>query len=127
MAEIRCIWDDSVEDIAEHSTIGITVLGLSRSIGPCDIEEVGDISERGELGVGFLRIGDVALDVFDGVIGVPVGTGTSGHAVDLPGTTWCVGEREDFSKAVSHYASDADDQPHTLVACRSSILFEFFL
>lgn len=123
MLQIRCIWDDSMEDVAEHSTVGFTVLCLSGSVGPCDVEEVGDVCERRELGVGILRIGDVALDVFDGVIGIPARTGTSCHTIDLPGTAWCVGEREDFGKAVSDYASNANDQPHTLVACRS---FTFF-
>lgn len=58
--------------------------------------------------MGVVGIGDVALDVFDGVVGVPGGTGAAGDAVDLPWTARGVWEREDLGEAVADDAGDAD-------------------
>lgn len=43
VAEIRSHWDDDTYHVAKHGTVGFAVVDLSRFIGPCHIEDVGDI------------------------------------------------------------------------------------
>lgn len=127
VAEGGGVGEDGVEDVAEHSGVGRAVLGLGDPVGPGDVEDVRDIGERGKLGLRLVGIGDVALDVFDGVVGVPGGTGTSRHAVDFPWTAGCVGEREDLGEAVSDYARHSNYQSNALDALRTFIFFKLFL
>jgi hypothetical protein len=44
MFEIEGVGDNSLEDIAEHEVISFDVLGLRESEGPCDIENMSNIS-----------------------------------------------------------------------------------
>ena len=46
VTEIRRVWDHGAEDIAEHRAVDFTVLGFSGSIGPRDVEDIGDICEN---------------------------------------------------------------------------------
>ena len=107
--EIGGVWDQCAEDVAEHDGVALEVLGLGGSAGPGDVEEVGDVMEGGKLRVGVVGVGDVALDVVDGVVGVPRRPGAAGDAVDLPWATGGVGEGEDLGQAVSNDAGHADD------------------
>lgn len=59
-------------------------------IGPCHIEDVGDILYSRELGFGVFEVRDIALDVVNGMVSVC-------DAVDLPWTARCVREGEDLS------------------------------
>ena len=65
-----------------------------------------DIVEVGELGLGVLGVRDVALDVVNGMISVPGGSGAASQAVDLPGASRGVGEGEDLGEAIAHDAGD---------------------
>jgi hypothetical protein len=87
MSEIGSVRYNSLEDVAEHETVNLTVLLLRGFAGPGNIKDVGDIGEFRKLGLGFGSIGDVALDVLHRMILVPVGAGTSGDAVDFPWAT----------------------------------------
>ena len=88
MAEIGGVRDQRPENIPEHGVVGLAALNLSAAYGPGDVKDMGNVGQRGELGEGILRIGDVALDVLDGVIGVPTWTRAVIHAVNLPWTVF---------------------------------------
>ncbi|KAJ4965276.1 hypothetical protein NE237_017125 [Protea cynaroides] len=113
--EIGGVKDDRLEYVPEHGGVDLAVGGLVVPIDPGDVEDVGDVGERRELSEGFIGIRDVALDVLDGVIGVPGGTFATGYAVDLPGTARGIGKRENLGQTVADDAGDADDQTHALV------------
>lgn len=116
MLKIRSIRDDRIQNVSKHPAIGLAILSLVGAVSPGDVEDVGEVGERGELGCGVGRVGDVALDVFDGVIGVPGGARAAGDAVDLPWAAGSVGEREDLRQAVAHYPCHPHDQRYALVA-----------
>ena len=97
------------EDVAEHGAVNLAVLDLGGSVAPGDVEEVGDVVEGGELRVGVVGVGDVALDVVHEVVGVPRRPGAAGDAVDLPGAARGVGEGEDVGQAVAENAGDTED------------------
>ena len=96
VAEIWGIWDQRAEQVAEHGAVGVAILGLGGAAGPRDVEDVGDVSQLGELNLGVVWVGDVALNVLDRVIIVPSGPRPSCDAVYLPWTAWGVRKREDF-------------------------------
>ncbi len=50
----------------------------------------------GKLVLGVLGVRDVALDVFDWMVGVPCGARATSHAINLPGASGGVMEWEDF-------------------------------
>ena len=121
------VWDNRLENVAEHAAIDVAVLDLGGSVAPCGVEDVCDVSELGELGPGLVRVGDVTLDVVNGVIGVPGWPGPAGDAVDLPGSAGGVGEREDLGEAVAHDASDAYHKSHAPVVGRRVVIIYSFL
>lgn len=94
--EIRRVWNNRAEDVTEHRPVNLTVVHLHRSVAPRDVEHVRDVSQRRKLGSRVFFVGDIALDVIDGMIGVPGGTGTASDAVDFPRTSRSVGERKDL-------------------------------
>lgn len=67
-----------------------------------------NISKLRELGLSFIGVRDIALYVFDKVIGVPGRSRATSNAVDLPRTTGSVGERENLGETVADYAGYAD-------------------
>jgi hypothetical protein len=71
MTEIRSVWNNSTENVFQHSAVNFTVFSFRGTIAPRDVEDVCDIGENGEFGLCVVWIGDIALDVFDRVIGVP--------------------------------------------------------
>ena len=93
VAEIGGVGDQRPENIPKHGAVGLAVLNLGAAYGPGDVKDMGNVGQRGELGEGILRIGDVALDVLDGMIGVPTRTRAASHAVNLPWTAGSVRER----------------------------------
>lgn len=101
----------------------MAVLGLGGSAGPSHVEDMGDIGQRRELRLSVAGVGDVALDVLDGMIGSPAGTGTAGDAVDLPGAAGSVGQRENLGEAVADDAGDADHECHALEASWGFVKF----
>lgn len=109
MLQIRAIRQHSINDISEHLTVDFAVLGFSGFASPSDIEDVSDILELSEFWLGFITVWDIALDIFDGVIGVPGGTGAASDAIDLPGAAGGVGEREDLGQAVADDSGYAHD------------------
>lgn len=96
MTEIWSIWDDGPEDVPEHATIHLAVLGLGGSTEPGHIEDVGHIVQSGELGFGVGWIGDIALDIMNGMIGIPVGSWAASDAIYLPWSAGRIGEWEDL-------------------------------
>ncbi|PON90588.1 LOW QUALITY PROTEIN: hypothetical protein TorRG33x02_136430 [Trema orientale] len=125
--EIRSVRGNRFENVAEHPGVDMAVLELGGLAAPGDVEDVGDISELGELGPGLVPVGEVALNVVDGAVGVPGGAGAAGDAVDLPGSAGGVGEGEDLGEAVADNAGDADDQGYTLVIGRCGVVIVSFL
>lgn len=125
--EIGCVWYHRVEHVPQHGSVGFAILNLGGPAGPGNIEEVGDILEVGELRVGLVSVGDIALDVFDRVVGIPGRSRAACQPVDLPGATGGVGEWEDLSKAVADDSCHSDDQGHALILRRCIIFFEFLL
>lgn len=113
--EVGGVGDYRLEDVAEHRAVDFAVLGFGAAVDPGDVEDVGDVGEGGELGLGVGGIGDVALDVFDGVVEGPIGAGAAGDAVDLPWAAGGVGEGEYLRQAVADDARDADDEGDALV------------
>lgn len=109
VGEIRGIGDNCVEDVTKHCAVEAAAVGFGGAVGPRDVENVGDVCEGGEFGLGLLRVGDVTLDVLHRMVGGPGGARAAGDAVDLPGAAGGVGDGEDFGQGVADDACDADD------------------
>lgn len=127
MLQFWRIWDDSIENVAQHVRIHLTIFDFIVHVSPCHVENVRDIPEFGELGMGFLNLQDVTLDVLNRVVGSPGRPRAAGYAVDLPRPAWCVGEWQDLGEAVADDAGHADDQSHTLVPCLRVVVVKLFL
>ena len=127
VSEIGCIRDYGTEHVAEHGAVDFAVLGFGGSVGPRHVEDVGDVDELGEHGLGLFGIRYIALDVLDEMIGVPVGLGAPGHSVHFPWAAGRIGQGQDLGQAVAHDSGDAHYQAHALVASCRLILFEFLL
>lgn len=113
--EVGGVGEEEVEDVAEHGGVCVDVLGLGGAVDRRDVEEVGDVGEGGEFGLCIGGVGDVALDVMDGVVGGGPGRARgTGNAVDLPGAAGGVAERKDLGTAVADDAGDADDEGDVL-------------
>lgn len=116
MLQFWRIWDDSIENVAQHVRIHLTVFNFIVHFSPCHVENVRDILEFGELGIGVLNVQDVTLDVLNRVvIGGPGWPGTAGDAIDLPRPARCVGMWQDLGEAVADDAGHTDNQSHALV------------
>jgi len=109
MLETRSIRYNRIQNVSKHPAIDLAILRLSGAVSPGDVEDVGNVGKRRELGGSVGGVGDVALDVFDRVIGVPGGSRAACDAVDLPWAAGSVGEREDLREAVAHYPCDPHD------------------
>ncbi|KAI8004084.1 UDP-glucuronic acid decarboxylase 4 [Camellia lanceoleosa] len=69
---------------------------------------------RATLWLRWCVVGDITLDVFDGVVGVTWRTRTASDVVSFPGVVG-VSEREDVVEVVADDAGDTDDQGYALV------------
>lgn len=127
MTQIWRVGNNCFQNITEHCRINFAILNFSGSICPGDVKDVSDVSELGEFGFGLFRVGYVALDVVNRVIGVPVWTGTPCHSVHFPWTAGCVRQWQDLGEAVSYYSGYSHYQAHALVATWRFIFLEFFL
>lgn len=96
VGEVGGVGDNGVEDVAEHGAVDGAALGFGGAVGPCYPENVCDICEGGDFCLGLIGVGDVALDVFNRVVGVPCGALATGDAVHLPGAARGVGDGEDL-------------------------------
>lgn len=54
VAEIGGVGDQRSENVPQHGAVGLAVLNLGGPIGPGDVEDVGNVGERRELGEGIL-------------------------------------------------------------------------
>lgn len=109
MGQIGAIRDNSIKHILKHFSIDFTVFSLCWSICPSNIENVSDISEKSESGLGFFCARYVTLDILNRVVDIPRRYRAARNTIDLPRTARSVGAREDLGQTIADDASDSDD------------------